>query len=119
VSNADDQQTRVRIRRAPKFSVFIILGAVIGVLATLVLTSLFPADPSVGFGPLFGYFAIYGVTAGVLVGAIVALIADRVSSRRAKTVVATIGRLQPDDPEAEREPEEEAGLESQDEPRSD
>ena len=77
---------QVTVRRAPKIPAFIFLGAVVGVIVTLVLTSLFPADPSVGFGALFAYFALYGVTAGVVLGALVGIIIDRVSSRRAKTV---------------------------------
>ncbi|MBU1589152.1 MAG: hypothetical protein KKH51_14590 [Actinobacteria bacterium] len=77
---------QVTVRRAPKIPAFIFLGAVVGVIVTLVLTSLFPADPSVGFGALFAYFALYGVTAGVVLGAVVGIVIDRVSSRRAKTV---------------------------------
>jgi hypothetical protein len=91
------KQSRVRIRRAPKFSVFIIVGGAIGVIVTLILTSLFPADPTIGFAPLFGYFAIYGVTGGVLLGAIVALVFDRVLARRAKTVTASVETRDPED----------------------
>ncbi|TPW76923.1 hypothetical protein [Schumannella sp. 10F1B-5-1] len=80
-------EQRVRIRRAPKLSVFMGLGAIVGVLVSLILTSTQKADPSVGFAATAGYFAIYGVTLGVLVGAIVGLIADRVSRRRAHYVV--------------------------------
>lgn len=76
----------VTIRRAPKFPAFMILGGALGAVATLIATSLFPVDPAVGFGPLFAYFAIYGVTAGVVVGAVVAIVLDRVSARRAKPV---------------------------------
>jgi hypothetical protein len=95
VSNSDDRATEVRIRRAPKFSVFLILGAVLGVIAALVLTVTFPIDPNVGFGPTFGYFAIFGVTAGVFVGAVIAIILDRLLARRAKTVSASVDYLQP------------------------
>jgi hypothetical protein len=77
----------VRIRRAPRYPIFLILGGGLGAVVTFVLTALFPVDPAVGFGALFGYFAIYGVPAGVLVGAVVAIVLDRVSSRRAKSVV--------------------------------
>lgn len=76
----------VTIRRAPKFPAFMILGGALGAVATLIVTSLFPADPAVGFGALFGYFAIYGVTAGVVLGAVVAIILDRVSARSARNV---------------------------------
>ncbi|CAN5253639.1 hypothetical protein BH11ACT3_BH11ACT3_11920 [soil metagenome] len=78
--------TEVRIRRAPKLSVFLILGALAGMLATLILTSLFPADPSVGFAATFGYFLLYGVPAGLVLCAAVGLVLDRISLRRMRTV---------------------------------
>ena len=78
----------VTVRRAPKIPAFIFLGAALGTIATLVLTSLYPVDPTVGFGALFAYFALYGITGGVVLGALVGIILDRVSSRRAKTVTA-------------------------------
>ncbi|MBX3100499.1 MAG: hypothetical protein KF761_13085 [Salinibacterium sp.] len=80
----------VTVRRAPKFPAFMALGAAVGILATLILTSLFPVDPAVGFAALFGYFALYGVTAGVVLGAVVAIILDRISARRAKTVTVEV-----------------------------
>lgn len=76
----------VTIRRAPKIPAFLVVGGAVGLIVTLILTSLFPADPSVGFGPLFAYFSLFGVTGGVLLGAVLAIILDRVSARRAKTV---------------------------------
>jgi LPS O-antigen subunit length determinant protein (WzzB/FepE family) len=100
VNEADDRETPVRIRRAPKFSVFLVLGAVVGIFVALLLTASFPIDPKVGFGPIFGYFAIYGLVGGVLIGAIVALIFDRVLARRAKTVTVTVDRLQVPDQES-------------------
>ncbi|CAN5300041.1 hypothetical protein BH11ACT5_BH11ACT5_06090 [soil metagenome] len=81
---------QVTVRRAPKIPAFIFVGAVLGTLATLILTSLFPADPAVGFGALFAYFALYGVTAGVVLGAVVGIIVDRMSVRRAKTVTVEV-----------------------------
>jgi membrane associated rhomboid family serine protease len=99
VSNPEDREQRVRIRRAPKFSVFLVLGALVGIFVSLVLTASFPIDPNVGFGPTFGYFAIYGFVGGLLLGSIVALIFDRALSRRAKTVPVTVDRLQVPDQE--------------------
>lgn len=78
----------VRIRRAPKYPVFLVLGALVGFLGTLILTALFPADPSVGFAPLFGYFLVFGIPIGVVLGALVAIILDRVSIVRAKNLTA-------------------------------
>ena len=99
MSDSDDSATRVRIRRAPKFSVFLVLGAVLGIVVALILTASFPVDPKVGFGPIFGYFAIYGFVGGILVGSVVALIFDRVLGRSAKTVAVTVDRLQVPDQE--------------------
>jgi len=104
VSNPDDREQRVSIRRAPKFSVFVVLGAVVGVFVSLVLTASFPIDPSVGFGPTFGYFAIYGFVGGILVGSLVALIFDRALRRSTKTVPVTVDRLQVPDQEPAADP---------------
>jgi len=76
----------VTVRRAPKIPAFIFAGAALGAIATLVVTSLYPVDPAVGFGALFAYFALYGITGGVVLGAVVGIVIDRVSSRRAKSV---------------------------------
>jgi hypothetical protein len=95
VSDTNDSETTVSIRRVPKFSVFIVGGAVLGELITVILTLSFPADPSVGIGPLLGYFSIYGLTGGVLFGAILSIVLDRVLARRAKTLTATVATLEP------------------------
>jgi hypothetical protein len=100
VSEPGDRETNVHIRRAPKFSVFLVLGALVGIFVALILTASFPIDPKVGFGPVFGYFAIYGFVGGLLVGALLALAFDRILSRRAKTVAVTIDRLQVPDQES-------------------
>jgi hypothetical protein len=85
---SDDQdaadETEVRIRRAPKYPAFMIVGGGIGAFVTFILTASFPVDPQVGFGALFAYFALYGVTAGVLVGALLALVFDRIGLRRSR-----------------------------------
>lgn len=83
-----ETRTEVSIRRAPRFSAFLVVGALVGLIVTLGLVSLFPVDPAVGFGATFGYFVLYGVPAGALLGAIVAIVLDRSASRRAATVVA-------------------------------
>ena len=81
-----NDKTEVTIRRAPKLSVFLVLGAFVGALTTLILTSQFPADPAVGFAATAGYFLLFGIPAGVALGAAVGLIIDRVSIARARTV---------------------------------
>jgi hypothetical protein len=93
----DDQQSDVRIRRAPKLTRFLIVGGGLGAILTFIATALFPVDPDVGFGALFGYFAIFGVSAGVVVGAIIAISLDRRSDRNARTVGAVVEKTEADE----------------------
>ena len=88
--NESTTKTEVTIRRAPKFSVFLILGGALGAIVTLVLTMSQPADPEVGYSALFGYFLLFGLPAGVLLGALVAILLDLISKRRAKHVTAEL-----------------------------
>ncbi len=84
----DEERTTVTIRRAPKISAFVVVGALIGFLVTLVLTSLFEVDPEVGFTASLGYFSLFGVPLGAVIGAVIALLFDRRAHRRAKQVIA-------------------------------
>jgi hypothetical protein len=93
------QTDEVRIRRAPKIPAFMIAGGALGAIASLILTSLFPVDPAVGFGPLVAYVSLFGITAGVLIGALIALVADRVSTRRSRTIVVEREIVPPSDDE--------------------
>ena len=47
----------VSVRRAPRVSRFLILGAGLGAVVAFILTAAFEVDPEVGFGASFGYFA--------------------------------------------------------------
>jgi hypothetical protein len=99
-TSAPASTDEVRIRRAPKLSAFMIVGGGLGAIVTFVLTNLFPVDPQVGFAALFGYFALYGVTAGVLVGALIALVIDRVGLSRARSVTVERETIVTPEPEA-------------------
>jgi hypothetical protein len=90
-------ESEVSIRRAPRVGVFLVLGAVLGAIVTLILTSLFKADPNVGFFASFAYFCLFGVPAGLLLGAVVAIVLDAVSLRRSRTV--TVARDEVSDPD--------------------
>lgn len=81
-----DESHEVGIRRAPKIGVFLVLGALVGAVGTLVLTSLFEPDEQVGFVATYAYFCLYGIPAGLLLGAIVGLLLDWRSRRRVRTV---------------------------------
>ena len=84
------ETSQVTVRRAPKYPAFMIVGGGIGAIVTFILTASFPVDPAVGFAALFGYFALFGVPAGVVVGAVLAMLFDRASLRRAKSVQAEV-----------------------------
>lgn len=85
---SDTPPADVRVRRAPRFGAFMVVGGGLAAIGTLVATAMFPSDPSVGFVALFAYFCLFTIPAGVAVGAVVALLLDRRSSRRARTVHA-------------------------------
>jgi hypothetical protein len=101
----DEVTGEARIRRAPRIGRFLFLGAAVGLIGTLILTSLYPADPNVGFAALFGYFALYGVPIGVALGAVLALVLDRLSVRRARTVTVERERIERERVEGDVEPE--------------
>ncbi|MGU3410400.1 hypothetical protein ACLBWP_09850 [Microbacterium sp. M1A1_1b] len=91
---AGSSSDRVTIRRAPKFGVFIIGGGVVGFLVVVVVIALTlnidrgGQTESVGFGGLVGYFGLWGVAVGGFVGALVAIVLDRVLARRAADLTA-------------------------------
>jgi len=86
---------QVSVRRAPRISAFLVVGGFLGFLGTLIATSLYPADPTLGFTTLLAYFSLYGISIGVLVGAVVAILVDRRSRRRARTVGAAREQVDP------------------------
>lgn len=91
----------VTIRRAPKIPVFLVLGALVGFFGTLIVTALQPADPAIGFAALFGYFCIYGIPLGIVLGGVLAIVLDRVSLRRAQSVTAEQTTVEPEPARAE------------------
>lgn len=94
-STSSHETVDVRIRRAPRLGVFIALGAALGLLAALVSTSVFEVDPSVGFTGTFAYIALYSIPLGIALAAVVGLVIDRVSKRRAKTAHALVTERRP------------------------
>jgi hypothetical protein len=82
---ASDRQS-VRVRRSPRLSAFAVVFTGIGFFATLIVTGLFPSDPSVGFAALFAYFALYGITGSVAVGILLWLGIDALSRKKAREV---------------------------------
>ncbi|KQS16197.1 hypothetical protein [Frigoribacterium sp. Leaf186] len=98
------ERDEVTVRRAPKVPVFLIMGAALGVVVSLVVTSLFPFDSGEGVAQTYGYISLWGLTIGGTVGCVVAIVAERVTSRGAKRVQVERERLEApvDEPEVDR-----------------
>jgi len=84
---------RAVVRRAPRYGRFITLGALVGAVVALILTFAFSGQPeqpevALGFdrGQVFGFLLLLCATVGAALGAAVALLIDRVSARRARSV---------------------------------
>lgn len=92
----DDELVTVTVRRSPKYSVFLVAGAAIGILVALILTFAFSGSedksPNTGMiysqTQVFGFLALIGIVIGVLIGGVTALILDRALSRRTHRVAA-------------------------------
>jgi hypothetical protein len=87
---------RAVVHRAPKIWGFLGLGAMVGVVATIVLTLVFrPADGAAtvtedgtqfGLSQVFGFLLVCLIPLGAALGALVAIVLDRILSRRAVEV---------------------------------
>ncbi len=97
----------VRVRRVPRYGVFLLLGALLGVVLALILTFAGDFSPSAALdisyspGQVFGFLLLWTVPAGVALGAVVALILERVGRRHDRTLHAGHERIRvaPEHPE--------------------
>lgn len=91
------------VRRAPRYGAFIAVGALVGFIVTAIVTMQFPADPNVGLIASLAYFSLFGVSAGAALGALVAIVLDRRSQKRTRTVQVEHAEVgDPFDPAAEQ-----------------
>ncbi|WP_426323020.1 potassium transporter Trk [Microbacterium sp. E-13] len=101
---SQDRIETVRVRRAPKISVFLLLGAGLGALVAMILTFAFngtaEASPNTGLeysqGQVFGFLLLICVPVGLVLAAVAALIFDRGSRRRTQQVVVDHARVHVD-----------------------
>ena len=92
----DEQIVTVTVRRAPKYAVFLVAGGIIGVIVAAILTFSFSGvdelSPNTGvvYSPMqvFGFVGLICVSAGVLLGGLVALVLDRTIGSRTREVTA-------------------------------
>lgn len=107
---AEESTARVetaRVRRVPKYGVFIALGAVLGVIAALILT--FAFDGTVGIsentgleysaGQVFGFVLLGCIPVGIALAALVALLLDRLARRKTREVRIVHDRVRVTDDE--------------------
>jgi len=81
------ERREVTVRRAPKYVPFLILGGLVGVAVAAIIAYALPGDASYDAGSVFGFFMVLCAAGGVILGAIAALVLDRVSVRRAQRAV--------------------------------
>ncbi|WP_227497095.1 hypothetical protein [Planctomonas psychrotolerans] len=79
---------QVTIRRSPRYLRFMGVGAILGLVLALILTMTFEAGLDYTRTQIFGFLALLAVVLFGTLGGIVALVLDRVGSRRASTVEA-------------------------------
>lgn len=89
----DQKSGTVTVRRAPRYGRFITLGAIVGAVVALILTFAFSGEPAIpgeliefDKGQVFGFLLLICATIGVALGALVALLIDRSTARRARSV---------------------------------
>jgi H+/Cl- antiporter ClcA len=81
----------VRVRRTPRYARFMLVGVIVCVVAAFILTYSFPQGAGYDRNTVFGFMLLVAIAVGVVLGALAALIADRVARRRARTV--TVDRI--------------------------
>lgn len=91
------------VRRSPRYAIFIVVGAALGILAALVLTFAFgdgdatssSTNVTYSASQVFGFVCLVCIPAGIAVGAVVALLLDRRFSRRTRAVRIDHERVDP------------------------
>ncbi|MFC7847408.1 hypothetical protein ACFUTU_02915 [Arthrobacter sp. NPDC057388] len=78
------ERREITVRRAPKYVPFLILGGLVGFAAAAVIAFALPGDASYDRGAVYGFFMVPCAAAGVILGAVAALVLDRASVRRAR-----------------------------------
>ncbi|GEK80281.1 hypothetical protein [Agrococcus baldri] len=90
----------VRVRRSPKFGVFMVVGAVVGALIGWGVTAFQPpgvddAGAPVDTTGVLGLVIVVGVVLGLGAGALVALLVDRSLAKRGRVLVAEQTDVEP------------------------
>jgi hypothetical protein len=74
----------VTVRRAPKFVPFMAVGAIVGFLVALVVAYTGPVDPTLTRESVLGFFTVAFALPGLLLAALLVLVFDRRSIKKAE-----------------------------------
>ncbi|MBT2532702.1 hypothetical protein J7E83_11320 [Arthrobacter sp. ISL-48] len=97
VEETPAERREVTVRRAPRYVPFLVLGGLVGVATAAVVAYGLPGDASFDRGSVFGFFLVMFGAAGAILGAVVALVLDRLSVKRSKVaVVEAVPESEPD-----------------------
>ncbi len=91
---ADHRIETAQVRRSPRYAVFLLAGAALGILVALVLTFAFDGTENVSAttgvtystSQVFGFVCLFAIPLGIAVGSVVALVLDHSLARRAREV---------------------------------
>lgn len=91
-SQESPETSLATVRRVPRYGVFMVLGAAAGVVAALVLTFTGTFEPTAGgavtysAGQVFGFTVLYLAPIGIGLGAVVAMLIERITRRHDRVV---------------------------------
>ncbi|GLI27572.1 hypothetical protein ARHIZOSPH14_18140 [Agromyces rhizosphaerae] len=100
--HAEVTRDEVTVRRSPRYPRFLVLGGAVGALLALILTFAFPAVEQFDKGQIFGFLLLVLGAMGVALGAVLALVIDRVMAGHVRTVVAEHEQVHPETDTIER-----------------
>lgn len=81
------ERREISVRRAPKYVPFLILGGLVGMAAAAAVAFGLEGNESYDPNSIFGFFLILFGAGGIILGAVAALLLDRLSVRRAEHAV--------------------------------
>lgn len=85
---SEPQRTQVRVRRSPRISVFLTIGAVIGAIVAIVAVNVTPQDATVPKVQAIGFLILLLAPIGAAITGLIALLLDRLADRRSRIVDA-------------------------------
>jgi hypothetical protein len=87
-ARSSEEQGTVQVRRSPRYTNFMLLGALVGAIAAFVLTLVFPENPDFGRLQVFGFLLLIGLAVGVALFSLLAILLDRIVGRKVHNVRA-------------------------------